>query len=353
MSDNAFALSAVVRSEICPAISVCIPTYNRCARLQQTIGLLLNSKFADFEIVISDDASTDGTWDMLRQITDPRVHCYRNDQNLGGWPNWNFVVRKATAPLIFRMDDDDYVDDEFLGRMVALFHAHPGMMSAYSAFAYTRSYDFTKEIEIIDSGVFSKRSVVHGAELIRAYLLHAPFPGIHPSSVVYRREAGEQVGFYRPGLNDHSFTLALAACGDVGYIAAVHFYYVQHDESRVSNSYNQGCLDRLRDYDPLAAARAVYDSPFEPLRSLPQLQAIKDAVYRKHLRLYPCVQFYTVRNNYHRRTLVTRAFHSMAQKYPEILLDPVVWAGFFAMLLPMPIIRYLMRHYRKGNLSLG
>jgi glycosyltransferase involved in cell wall biosynthesis len=334
-----------------PALSVCIPTYCRCARLRQSIAALLTSTFHNFEIIVSDDASPDGTWDMLKEFDDPRLRCFRNESNLGGWPNWDVAVRKATAPLIFRLDDDDYVDEHFIGTMVALFTNHPDIMSAYSGYAYTRTYNFERNIEVIDSGIFATRPVVPGHEFVRAYLLHDPFPGIHPSSVVYRREAGERVGFYRPDYNDHTFSLALAACGNVGYVPAVHFFYVQHDDNRVSNAQNQDCLARIRDYDPLDAAKNVYESSFAPLRTMPEIQGIKKHVFTKHLRLYPCIQFYTVRNNYHRRLLVALAFFCMARKYPRILLDPVVWCGFCAMLLPIPLIGFLMRKYRAGSIG--
>lgn len=329
-----------------PAISVCIPTYNRCERLQRVLHLLLTSSFPDFEIVVSDDCSPDNTWEMLQGIGDRRVRAARQEKNLGIKPNWNAVVRLATAPLIFRMDDDDYVDADFLGEMVGLFQRHPEILSAYSGYAYTREYDFSSEFEVIDRGVFAGREVAEGHELIRGYLLHNPFPGIHPASVVFRAEAVREIGYYREDFSDHSFALALAACGKVGYLPDVHFYYVQHDEARASNAQRTEVRSAICSYDPLDAAKRVYESSFDRLRLLPEIQDIKGQVFQKHLRLYPCIQFYTVRSNYRGRGLVARSFFWMARRYPRILCDPVVWAAFFVMLLPMPIVQRVMRWYR-------
>jgi len=329
-----------------PQISICIPTFNRCERLRQVLAILLSSEFPNFEIVVSDDASPDATWETLQRFDDSRVRAARQERNLGMKGNWNAVVRMARAPLILRLDDDDYIAPQFLGRMVDLFQRHPEVQSAYTGYAYTRGYDFFPEFEVVDRGVFADSSIVEGHELIRRYLLQNPFPGIHPSSVVFRAEAGAEAGWYRDDFNDHTFALALAACGRVGYVPEVLFFYVQHNEPRVFNAGNSEVLSQICSYDPLDAWKTVYESSFNRLRELPEIQDIKDAVRQKHLRLYPCIQFYTVRNNYRRHSFVVRSFYWMAQRYPRIARDPMVWSALLVMLLPMSVVRQVMRWYR-------
>jgi glycosyltransferase involved in cell wall biosynthesis len=331
-----------------PVISVCIPTYNRAARLQQIIDHLLRSSVAELEIVVSDDASTDDTPAVMATYADdPRIRYIRQPENIGLWPNWNVVVKEAAAPLVFRLDDDDYVDDTFLERVVAFFDRHPDLICLFTGYAYTRGYAFEADLEVVDRGVFAGRETVPGYELIKAYLQHNPFPGIHPAAVVFRREAAATVGYYRDSYNDHTFALALAACGDVGYLPQVHFYYVQHDDARVSNTMGAADpRDAIAAYDPLDAVKRVYESDFAPLREHPELQAIKDQVYRHHLRIYPCINFYTVRNNYHRRDLVLHSFRSLRRLYPSIGRDPLVWSALLLMMMPMPIVRAVMKWYR-------
>lgn len=329
-----------------PQISVCIPTFNRGTRLLNIIDILLRSDFPDFEIVVSDDASTDNTRELLAGIKDKRVRVIPQPVNIGIWPNWNMVVSHAAAPLIFRMDDDDYIAPSFLGKMVALFARHPEIKSAYAGFAYTRGYDFTTFATVVDQGIFSGHEVREGSDLIASFLLHNPFPGIHPASVVYRKTAGEEVGFYRDDFNDHTFALALAACGKVGYIPEPLFFYVKHDDPRASNALGVDPLTKIRTYDPLRVAKGVYGSTFAPLRELPALLAIKKQVFKKHLRLYPCINLFTVRNNFHKIRLVYQSAWYMARQYPSILFYWKTWFCLIWMSFPMRMVNWLMRIYR-------
>jgi glycosyltransferase involved in cell wall biosynthesis len=56
-----------------PVVSVLVKAFNHAPYIRETIDSVLNQSFQDFEIVITDDASTDNTLDILREFTDPRV----------------------------------------------------------------------------------------------------------------------------------------------------------------------------------------------------------------------------------------------------------------------------------------
>ena len=80
-----------------PLVSVCIPAYNGMAYLKDCLDSLLAQSFRDFELLIVDDASTDGTPEFVRQYLrrEPRLRFYRNRANLGLVPNWSRCVRLA------------------------------------------------------------------------------------------------------------------------------------------------------------------------------------------------------------------------------------------------------------------
>lgn len=183
-------------------ISVCIATYNRVRRLQNLIKLLFESTLTDFELIISDDCSNDGTEEAVRAISDPRIRFFRQPRNLGIHMNWEFAARQATAPIIFRIDDDDYMAPGFLMKVVDFFERHPEAGSVYTGYAYTRVYDFTNSVQVVDQGVFAGRQVVSSDDFLRAFLLHDPFPGAHFAAVSYRRETAEKIWFYRPDKPD-------------------------------------------------------------------------------------------------------------------------------------------------------
>ncbi|WP_081588053.1 glycosyltransferase family 2 protein [Gloeocapsa sp. PCC 7428] len=82
-----------------PRISIGMPVYNGEPYLKDAINSILNQTFEDFELIISDNGSTDRTEEICRTIAsqDQRVRYYRNEQNLGAGWNFNRVVDLATG----------------------------------------------------------------------------------------------------------------------------------------------------------------------------------------------------------------------------------------------------------------
>jgi len=110
-----------------PKISVVIPTYNRAAMVCDCVCSVLESGFAEFEVIVVDDCSPDDTGERIRErfASDPRVKYHRNDVNrqLGG--SRNVGARHATGDYLLFLDDDNIVDREMLGALYADFSSHP------------------------------------------------------------------------------------------------------------------------------------------------------------------------------------------------------------------------------------
>lgn len=87
--------------------SVCIPTYNRAAFLPKAIESVLSQSHTDFELVVLDNASTDETSDLLKQITDPRVRVFANEMTISMYANHNLCVQKAQEDWIVFLHSDD------------------------------------------------------------------------------------------------------------------------------------------------------------------------------------------------------------------------------------------------------
>lgn len=92
-----------------PRISVVMPVHNALPFLDQSIGSILEQTFSDFELVILNDASTDGSDEVLRewQQRDDRVRLHQSHRKMGLVGSSNLVVAKARAAVIARMDADD------------------------------------------------------------------------------------------------------------------------------------------------------------------------------------------------------------------------------------------------------
>lgn len=106
-----------------PKISVVIPVYNSARYLPECLDSILAQDFRDFEILISDDGSTDDSLDIIKSYAakDNRIRWWQNPVNLGLTRNHNYCLRQAEGDFIkFVHQDDKLLHPSVLGRMVNL-----------------------------------------------------------------------------------------------------------------------------------------------------------------------------------------------------------------------------------------
>jgi glycosyltransferase involved in cell wall biosynthesis len=101
-------------------VAVCIPTRNRAGYLRQAIDSALNQTYRDFSVLISDNASTDDTPDVVASIDDPRVSYVRLEEDVGWCGNFNNCLDRASAGAAYAviLGDDDLLHRRFLERTV-------------------------------------------------------------------------------------------------------------------------------------------------------------------------------------------------------------------------------------------
>lgn len=92
-----------------PFFSIIIPTYNRAKDLQFALFCILRQSFQDFEIVISDNCSTDNTQDMVSKLKNKKIRYFRNSQNLVLDVNQRKAVERANGKYVFFHGDDDFI----------------------------------------------------------------------------------------------------------------------------------------------------------------------------------------------------------------------------------------------------
>jgi len=82
-----------------PTVSIGLPVYNGENYLAKTIRSILGQTYTDFELIICDNASTDGTQQICEEFarSDPRVRYARNERNLGAGPNYDLAFRRMTT----------------------------------------------------------------------------------------------------------------------------------------------------------------------------------------------------------------------------------------------------------------
>jgi glycosyltransferase involved in cell wall biosynthesis len=116
-----------------PRVSVGMPVYNGAKYLESAIDSLLAQTFTDFELIISDNASTDRTQAICERYAaaDRRVRYYRNDRNMGASWNFNRVYALSRAPYFKQAAHDDLCAPTFLERCVEVLDRDPSVVMAY------------------------------------------------------------------------------------------------------------------------------------------------------------------------------------------------------------------------------
>ena len=117
-----------------PRLSIGLAVYNGSNYLGESLDALLGQSFEDFELIISDNASTDDTADVCRRYLeqDSRIRYFRQPRNIGLSPNHNFVLEKARGELFKWASHDDLYARDLLKLCVDALDEHPQMVLAHS-----------------------------------------------------------------------------------------------------------------------------------------------------------------------------------------------------------------------------
>ncbi len=155
-------------------LSICIPTYNRVNYLKSTIKSILLSNRQDFDLVISDNCSTDNTEEFCLKIAenDRRLKYYRNIKNLGISQNIYQCVFNANSEYIYFLSDEDEFNSEMIDRAFNLLDSNYSaiLSSVYdmhnnnfyikrnTQFFKKFNYDLIKQMPTYISGIIVKKS---------------------------------------------------------------------------------------------------------------------------------------------------------------------------------------------------
>jgi len=191
-----------------PAISIVMPVYNPGAYLPAAVQSIFAQTFTDWELLAIDDCSTDGSWEFLQRIDDPRVRVARNERNLGVCVTINRALDLAQGNWVARMDADDINVPTRLEKQVAGLDADP-------------------QIDLLGTGTFLtdaalncisvRRPVTTHAEIVRRPSLYYPltFGALMGKTEWWKRWRMDP----RSGISGHEFDL----------------YFRSHRESTFSN----------------------------------------------------------------------------------------------------------------------
>jgi len=188
-----------------PQVSVLLPVFNGEQFLAMAIESVLAQTFADFELVIIDDGSTDGTAAVIdRYRTDPRLQPHRLPVNQGLVAGLNFGLTQCRGDLVARLDADDTCKPTRLAIQVAAFTQDTSLV------LHATAYDgYSNSGELVHSGC---------PPLTHASLVGAMVTGnrLRHSTVMFRRDVASRIGAYKSEwfpVEDYDLWLRLCVAG--------------------------------------------------------------------------------------------------------------------------------------------
>ena len=172
-----------------PRVSVILPAYNEERYIRRSVGSILGQTFADFELILLDDGSTDTTWQVIQEFDDPRI---RKEQlsRMGFTKALNHGLRIARGEYIARMDADDESLPKRLERQVAFLDSNATI--SILGTCYFKNDAMRNERYV-------RRFPEDDRDIRRAMALYIP---LCHGSVMFRKAVVQKIGGYNESIHD-------------------------------------------------------------------------------------------------------------------------------------------------------
>ena len=214
-----------------PTLSVISGAYNlaNCKYLEKSLTSLTSQTYRDIEIILCDDGSTDGTYEILKRFaeTDDRIKLIRNETNLGLVKTLNRCLSLAEGKYIARHDCDDYNDLTRFEKQVAYLEAHPNL-----GILGTSAYLFD------DNGVFAVDTMPRVVKK-SDFLFNNPYKH---GSVIFRRETILRADGYRVAKDtvrneDYDLFMRIHTFTEGENLDEPLYYFLEDDAARKRRKY--------------------------------------------------------------------------------------------------------------------
>ncbi len=195
-----------------PLVSICIPTYNGAAFLQEALDSILAQTYPNLEVIISDDASQDATMAIVNQFTqdtDLAVTTLAHTPN-GIGANWNNSMRAAKGKYIKFLFQDDVLLPDCVSEMVAVLEAHPEVGLVGCKREFIVEGDLTDDIQkwMVNFGNLQRQfetdaplTMITSKLFCRLDFFSSPLNKIgEPPTTMFRTEILDEVGYFQEDL---------------------------------------------------------------------------------------------------------------------------------------------------------
>lgn len=200
-----------------PLISVIMSVYNEETYIRESLQSILNQTEQDFEIIITDDCSTDNTVSCIESLNDGRIQIIRNKENQGLTKNLNQGLKLARGKYIARMDGDDICMPERFASQIRYLENHPSVMLIS---CQTQTFGAQNLIWRLKDGPERLKAMM----LIRPVLAH---PGYMMRSELITEEGFLYDETYRSA-QDYNFAVRVAQIYPIGIAQEILLKYRAH-----------------------------------------------------------------------------------------------------------------------------
>lgn len=183
-----------------PAISVLIPLFNAAAYIEKTVQSVLNQSYQNFELIILDDCSTDGSYELSFEIAneDERIRVYKNEHNLGMLQNWNKGIGLCNSPYFVKLDADDLWHSTMLSKAIEILDKKPTVGLVFSKYINIDSDGNLIKNSEQDLPEFAKNKAFSCIPIVK----QGPdkflgYPILRQGLSVMRKEVFDRVGLYQ------------------------------------------------------------------------------------------------------------------------------------------------------------
>jgi glycosyltransferase involved in cell wall biosynthesis len=181
-----------VTGDLTPRVSVVVPSYNNVSFIEATMDSILAQTFEDFELVVADHSSADGTWERLQHYrTDPRVRLLRTEAGGGAARNWERVTSSARGELLKLVCGDDVIYPDCLRRQVEAMDANPSVVLVA---AQRDLIDARGAILMSRRGLAGLTGRVAGRKAVRHTVVAGSNIFGEPACVLFRRQTLQDAG---------------------------------------------------------------------------------------------------------------------------------------------------------------
>lgn len=181
-----------------PRVSVVMPSYNHEAYVGAAIESVLNQNFQDFELVITDDGSSDRTAEVIASYNDPRIKFKKAEKNKGISWSLNDAIRRSQGEFIACLASDDEFLPNKLQVQVEYLEAHPeiGAVFAYPTLMDEHGENLPEDAQNQNAGIFLQENRSQSEWLLTLFQTNC----LCAPTVLMRKSCHDEIGLYSPSL---------------------------------------------------------------------------------------------------------------------------------------------------------